>query len=296
MNEQMSEIDALYQTYQPFLFSIAYRMLGTITDAEDVVQDLFLNFTPDLTQINDMKAYLAKMITNRCLNFLNSARYKREIYTGPWLPEPQVHSTEHPLDKIINDEAVSYAFLVIMEQLSPAERAIFIFREALCYSYKEIAEVIGKSEANCRKIHSRAKKKLAGQWPLSTGKAEKHNHLVKTFIKASTTGEMSELIEALSEDVIVVTDGGGKVTSALNPIYSKTNVAAFLLGISKKGAFKGKLMPVKVNDRPGILQIIDGEPSHVISFTLDKNEKYIERIYIVLNPDKLSHIAISGLS
>lgn len=151
------DLETLYKNYHTYLFSIAYRMLGTVTDAEDIVQDLFLSVKIEIKDVENVKAYLAKITINRCLNFLNSARYKREIYTGPWLPEPYVTPAQQPLDKIITDEAISYAFLVLMERLTPTERAVFVLREAFSYNYKDIVEVLEKTEANCRKIYSRAK-------------------------------------------------------------------------------------------------------------------------------------------
>ncbi|MBO0998094.1 RNA polymerase sigma-70 factor [Bacillus sp. SD075] len=286
------ELDTLYKTYQPFLFSIAYRMLGSVTDAEDIVHDLFLQFKLDTEQIKDMKAYLAKMTTNRCLNFLNSARKRREVYTGPWLPEPRVSETEQPLDKVVTDETVAYAFLVLLEQLSPVERAVFVLREAFTYSYEDIAEMLEKNEVNCRKIYSRAKRKLQNDMPVHMEDAEHVETLAKKFIKASTTGNFEEFLDLLTEDVVLVTDGGGKVRSALNPIENKRRVSSFLKGVAAKGGFIGDLLPVMVNGQEGILQMKHGQPIKVICFELDSNQKNIRKIFIVSNPDKLNHIPV----
>jgi RNA polymerase sigma-70 factor (TIGR02957 family) len=286
------ELDTLYKTYQPFLFSIAYRMLGSVTDAEDIVHDLFLQLKLDTDQIKDLKAYLAKVTTNRCLNFLKSARKRREVYTGPWLPEPRVHQTEQPLDKIVTDETVSYAFLVLLEQLSPVERAVFILREAFAYDYEDIAGMLEKTEVNCRKIYSRAKRKLKNDLPFHPENTERVDLLAKTFIKASMTGNFEEFIDILTEDVVLVTDGGGKVIAALNPIVNKQRVSAFLKGISAKGSFIGELLPVMVNGQKGILQVKEGHPVKVICFELDSKQKNIRRIFIVSNPDKLNHIPV----
>lgn len=288
----MVELDTLYKTYQPFLFSIAYRMLGSVTDAEDIVHDLFLQLKLDTDQIKDMKAYLAKVTTNRCLNFLKSARKRREVYTGPWLPEPRVHQTEQPLDKIVTDETVSYAFLVLLDQLSPVERAVFVLREAFAYDYGDIARMLEKTEVNCRKIYSRAKRKLKNDLPVHPKNTERVDLLAKTFINASMTGNFEEFIDILTEDVVLVTDGGGKVISALNPIVNKQHVSAFLKGISAKGSFIGELLPVIVNGQKGILQVKEGHPVKVICFELDSKQKNIQRIFIVSNPDKLNHISV----
>lgn len=286
------EFATLYKTYQPFLFSIAYRMLGSVTDAEDIVHDLFLQLKIDTVQIKDLKAYLAKVTTNRCLNFLKSARKRREIYTGPWLPEPRVHQTEQPLDKIVTDETVSYAFLVLLDQLSPVERAVFVLREAFAYDYGDIAGMLEKTEVNCRKIYSRAKRKLKNDMPVHPENTERVDLLAKTFIKASMTGNFEEFIDILTEDVVLVTDGGGKVISALNPIVNKQRVSAFLKGISAKGSFIGELLPVMVNGQKGILQVKEGHPIKVICFELDSKQKNIRSIFIVSNPDKLNHIPV----
>ncbi|MDQ0859621.1 RNA polymerase sigma-70 factor [Bacillus sp. V2I10] len=286
------ELDTLYKTYQPFLFSIAYRMLGSVTDAEDIVHDLFLQLKLDTDQIKDLKAYLVKVTTNRCLNFLKSARKRREIYTGPWLPEPRVHQTEQPLDKVVTDETVSYAFLVLLDQLSPVERAVFVLREAFAYDYGDIAGILEKTEVNCRKIYSRAKRKLKNDMPVHLENTERVDLLAKTFIKASMTGNFEEFIDILTEDVVLVTDGGGKVIAALNPIVNKQRVSAFLKGISAKGSFIGELLPVIVNGQKGILQVKEGYPIKVICFELDSKQKNIRRIFIVSNPDKLNHIPV----
>ncbi|MGE6257275.1 RNA polymerase sigma-70 factor [Heyndrickxia sporothermodurans] len=286
-------LETVYKTYQPFLFSIAYQMLGSVTDAEDIVHDLFLKLKLETDQIKDLKAYLAKMTTNRCLNFLKSARKRREIYTGPWLPEPQVHQEDQPFERVIADESVSYAFLVLLDLLSPIERAVFVFREVFAYEYKEIAGMLDKTEVNCRKIYSRAKQKLKNDLPIHPVTNEHVDLLTKTFIKATGNGNFEKFINMLTEDVVLVTDGGGKVIAAINPIISKERVSAFLKGITAKGSFIGELLPVIVNGQKGILQMKEGRPSKVISFDLDSSKKNIERIFIVSNPDKLNRISIS---
>ncbi|MDM5308237.1 RNA polymerase sigma-70 factor [Peribacillus frigoritolerans] len=286
------ELDTLYKTYRPFLFSIAYRMLGSVTDAEDIVHDLFLQLKLDTDEIKDMKAYLAKITTNRCLNFLKSARKRREVYTGPWLPEPRVNETDQPLDKVVTDETVAYAFLVLLEQLSPVERAVFVLREAFTYSYEDIAEMLEKNEVNCRKIYSRAKRKLQNDRPVHPEDTKHVDLLAKKFIKASATGNFEEFLDLLTEDVVLVTDGGGKVLSALNPIVTRQRVSAFLKGISAKGGFIGELLPVMVNGQEGILQMKEGKPIKVICFELDPEQKNIRKIFIVTNPDKLNHIPV----
>ncbi|GAA0414369.1 MAG: RNA polymerase sigma-70 factor [Bacillota bacterium] len=287
------EFKKMYKEYQPYLFSIAYRMLGSVTDAEDIVHDSLLQMNQKTAHIKDLKSYLAKTTTNHCINFLKSARTQRETYTGTWLPEPQVHFIKQPLDKVITDEAISYAFLVLMEQLTPTERAVFVLKEAMAYHYVEIANIINKTEVNTRKIYSRAKKKLQNDlFSAHTNHADRAENLTKSFLDATTTGDFDEFIHVLTEDVVLVTDGGGKVLAAIYPILNKRRVSAFLKGIFSKGSFSGKLYAVIVNGQQGILQVKDGRPVKIITFALDRSQKNISRIYIVSNPDKLNRISI----
>lgn len=289
----MMKLEALYEKYQPFLFSVAYRMLGSVSDAEDIVHDLFLQLNLESIVVNDIKAYLAKAVTNRCLNRLNSAQKRREIYTGPWLPEPQVHQYSQGLvEKVVTDEKVSYAFLVLLEQLSPLERAVFVLREAFDYDYRGIAEILGKTDVNCRKVYSRAKQKLKKDIPAYQKNTEEVNLLAKAFIKASTTGDFEEFMDTLTDDVVLVTDGGGKVLSALKPIVSKQRVFAFLEGITGKNAFAGELLLTMVNDQSGIMQIKDGRLIRVICFEFEAQQRKIRNIFIISNPDKLKHISV----
>ncbi|HDX9577369.1 TPA: hypothetical protein ROX88_000861 [Bacillus pseudomycoides] len=189
------------------------------------------------------------------------------------MPEPQIHQTEQLLDKVVTDETVSYAFLVLLDQLSPVERAVFVLREAFAYDYGDISGILEKTEVNCRKIYSRAKRKLKNDIPVHPENTERVDLLAKTFIKASMTGSFYEFIDILTEDVVFVTDGGGKVIAALNPIVSKQRVSAFLKGISAKGSFIGELLPVTVNGQKGILQVKEGHPIKVICFELDSKQK-----------------------
>ncbi|OEH94253.1 RNA polymerase [Bacillus solimangrovi] len=289
----MNEFETIYNTYRSHLFSIAYRMLGSISDAEDIVHEVFLHITQiNIEQITDLKAYLSKMTNNRCLNLLQSARHRRETYVGPWLPEPKIQTLDQPFEKIIKDESISYAFLLLLEQLSPIERSVFVLRETLAYDYNEIANILDKTEVNCRKIFSRAKRKLNGVTSTSLTNSKQVDLLTKTFIQASVTGNFDQFINTLTEDVVLVTDGGGKVIAALNPIISKQRVSAFLQGIASKGSFYGELQPIIINGQSGVLHVQDGQPLKAIYFALDQTETNIKKIYIISNPDKLRHISL----
>ncbi|MGY4691619.1 RNA polymerase sigma-70 factor [Salibacterium sp. K-3] len=283
----MVELESMYKTYQQHVFSTAYRMLGSITEAEDIVQDVFLHMHHfDKDNIHDLKAYLTRMTANRCLNYLKSAKKRREVYPGPWLPEPQIMQAEQPLEKILTEETVSYAFLVLLEQLAPVERMVFVLREVLHYNYTETAEILNKSKVNCRKIYSRAKRKLQSE-SVYPEHIEETEQLAQTFMKAAATGDFDDFIDMLGDDIVLYSDGGGKARSAIYPIISKQRVAAFLRGISAKGSFIGEFHSIIINGQRGILQVQEGRPVKVICFKLDQQQKNIQNLYIIVNPDKL---------
>ncbi|WP_258567509.1 RNA polymerase sigma-70 factor [Paenibacillus anseongensis] len=297
MEPQLHNIEDLYKTYKSHLFAIAYRMLGSSSDAEDMVQDLFIGMHGYLNDnINNMKSYLSKMMINRCLNELKSARKKRISYVGNWLPEPLVQlSEDNPLDSIERHDTISYAFLVLMEKLTPLERAVFILREVFAYEHSEIAEMFNKTEVNCRKIYSRVKKKV----DLSTEKNDylmmhpvEEKELVTRFISALSNGNVQSLVDLLTEDVILVADGGGKVSAAAVPVYMKERVLKILQALSSKFPETDAHL-VEVNDQQGILLTKDGVPSGVISFEWDAYKLAVQRIFIILNPDKLKHLSSS---
>jgi RNA polymerase sigma-70 factor (TIGR02957 family) len=286
--------ETTYATYQPLLHSIAYRMLGSFSEAEDLVQDVFVDYSRlDASDISNEKAYLIRMVTNRSLNLNQSARKRKEVYTGEWLPEPDVVTVKQdPAELYDLHESISYALLVMLEQLSAVERAVFILRESLQYDYEEIAACLQKSEANCRKIYSRAKEKLQREresLPVNSDKAEP---LAVTFMEAAASGNFDKLISLLTEEAILVSDGGGKVRAAIFAIISRTRVMAFLQGVIPKTFLGDDHQFAIVNGQFGIITIIDGKPRSVISFRLDETEQRVERIYVMLNPDKLKHVRL----
>ncbi|WP_307893029.1 RNA polymerase sigma-70 factor [Bacillus swezeyi] len=280
-----------YQTYRSLLFSIAYRMIGSIQDAEDMVQELFADLQEkDISQMEHVQSYLTKSITNRCINFLNSARNKREVYVGEWLPEPQVMlSDQNPADFVEKKEMVSYAFMVIMSRLNPVERAVFMFREVFGYQYKEISSIIGKSEASCRKIYSRLQNKL--EMDISAlSKPEEEQQLAELFIDSAKTGDFKEFARRLTEEAVLFTDGGGKVRSALRPIYGRSRIFAFFTGIVSKGRFTGRFVPAEINGQKGVLIVRNNRPVYIICFAWNPEGNSIKNVYIVSNPDKLKQI------
>ncbi|SFL85875.1 RNA polymerase sigma-70 factor, ECF subfamily [Gracilibacillus orientalis] len=280
----------LYAMYKPLLFTVAYRMLGSIKDAEDIVHDVFMHLEKlDLSTIDDPKAYLAKMTTNKSLNYLQSSTKKREVYPGPWLPEPIVNPDANaPLENLLKEESISYAFVVLLHQLTELERCIYILRVVLTFDYAFISSILNRSEQSCRKVYSRAKQKLQQNKSFNKATKEEANELAKIFLRAVESGQFDPFIDYLSKDVVLVSDGGGKVLSAMYPIISKKRVVAFLQGIHKRGTFQGQLSIVKVNEEIGILQQQHDKPAKLLTF--DYTEAGVQNIYIVMNPNKLKEI------
>ncbi|MDO3408282.1 RNA polymerase sigma factor SigJ [Saccharibacillus sp. CPCC 101409] len=304
------DTERLYTRYRPLLFSLAYRMLGTAADAEDVVHDVFIRLEEQPIEAKaHMKAYLCKMTTNRCLDVLKSARVKREVYIGPWLPEPVPTGEHDPAAVYLQDESVSYAILLLLESLEPEERAVYILREAFAFDYRTIAEAVGRSEASCRKTMSRLRPKLAAALPeaglLSAAEAEP---LARQFLHAARTGDMQGMMELLHPDVVLRADGGGRVTAAVRPVSGASSVAAFLGGLFRKyiglaanpesapepdanNAVQAAGEPLSlrsVNGRTGIV-FTDGQTANTV-FVVEASAGRITSVYVVRNPEKLERI------
>lgn len=289
--------EALYRDYKPLLFSLAYRMLGNVMDAEDTVHEAFiaLNRT-EPEHVRSRKSYLCKIVANRCLDRLKSASKQREIYVGPWLPEPIVEDHEadaDPVRSFLRKESVSTAYMLLLQQLSAVERVVFLLREALQYEYEEIGEIVGKSATNCRQIFHRAKRGLESK----TAETEtphlraQTGALVEQFVKALASGDIAALLQVLSADAVLYSDGGGKVTAAVRPILGAERISQFLAGLLAKvpDGFSFKL--ADVNGLPGIVTYVYGQPSSVFSFHAANG--CIASVYIVVNPDKLEHVPLT---
>ncbi len=273
-----------YEQYKPLLFSLGYRMLGSIVEAEDLVQETFLKaYQVDEENIDNIKAFLCKIMTNRCLDVLKSARHKREQYIGPWNPEPLLLEND-PSDTLIQKEGLSFAFLRMMEHLTPDERVVLVLKEVYEYSYREIANIIEKKEENCRKLFSRAKQKVSKIEGESLD-YEANQSIVNRFIQAFQTQNMPALLALIHENVTLYSDGGGKVNAAIRPIVSCPNVLALLYGIVKKAPSDFYFEIKNINGQPGIVNYMNGALQSVISFYI-KQEQILE-IYISMNPDKL---------
>ncbi|RED59319.1 RNA polymerase sigma factor SigJ [Cohnella lupini] len=282
----------LYKKYKALLFKLAYQLTGSVSDAEDVVQDVFLKiYDVPPEKLAEPKAYLCKMVTNRCRDLHKAARKKREEYFGEWLPEPFLNSGEDAMESVVRDDLLSYGMLVLLERLSPSERIVFVLREALDFEYREIAELIEKSEVNCRKLFSRASAKM-GLDPEETVQPEAANQeWVNGFLDALKQGNMNQILSMLDQDVVLVTDGGGKVQAAVNPIKTREFVARFLLGpIRQAATINGEVAIeiLRINGQPAFV-LRSEQGIHTIGmFHLEGDS--IRNLYVVRNPDKLKHL------
>ncbi|WP_180954153.1 RNA polymerase sigma-70 factor [Bacillus sp. M6-12] len=282
-----------YSQFHPLLFSIAYRMLGTVSDAEDIVQDVYVHAEEiTIDHVQNKKAYLCKMVTNRCIDHLKSAGRKREFYTGPWLPEPLIFTENDPETKVVNEEMISFAFLLLLEKLKPMERAVFILREVLDYDYRTIAQIVNRSESNCRKIFSRSKNKF----PLKNEEDQafldpNKDEIIQKFVLALHHGQTQTIEKLLCDDVTLYSDGGGKVYAALKPVHSKAQVVrfiGFLLAQNHSEEKPAFVKMVNVNGQTGLLVNGEDDVKTVICFHVENNQ--IANIYIVRNPEKLQHV------
>lgn len=274
-----------FERHRSLLFSIAYRMLGSVAEAEDVVQEAYLRWreVPE-GEVRSPKSYLSAVVTRLSIDRLRSAR--REEYIGPWLPEPLISDRAEELaahDEL--DESLSMAFLVLLESLNPVERAVFLLREVFDYDYEEISSIVRKSEANCRQIARRARQSVAARRPRFERSLEKEKMLIERFVEACMSGDMEGLLELLSEDVTLWSDGGGKVAAAPYPIHGPEKVARFLVGVLRTVPPGFFAHPARVNGGPGAIGYVDDHPTGVVA--LDVAEGRIRRVRIVVNPDKL---------
>jgi RNA polymerase sigma-70 factor, ECF subfamily len=278
--------------HRPLLFSIAYRMLGSVMEAEDAVQDTFLRWqsvAERKEEIRSSKAWLVAAITRLSIDRLRSAQRQRENYVGVWLPEPLMNATSesHNPSGALAD-AISTAFMVILETLTPEERAVFILREAFDYNYSEISAIVGKSEVNCRQIARRAKEHLAQPGQQRSIDPAQAEALVHQFLSACRDGDVASLMTLLAEDSTLISDGGGRVRAALRPIQGAERITRFLFGIRKNVPADAEFRFENFNGGKGILVVLSGVPISVLTFSVAGSQ--IAAIFIVSNPEKLRHL------
>jgi RNA polymerase sigma factor (sigma-70 family) len=285
--------------YQPLLFSIAYGMTGSVGDAEDIVQDAFVGLTRARqagTVIADLKAYLTTAVTRLGINYLGSARVRRETYVGDWLPEPVVVPVGEPgpAEHAELADSLSMAFLVLLEALSPVERAVFMLREVFGYDYPAVARITGKTEVNCRQIFTRARQHIAagqagGGVPAAARRAE-GEELARRFFDAAAGGDLDALLTMLAPDVVFLGDGGGKAQALAQPLSGRQRVLRLLSGLFRRGQVLGTSLRLAwVNGQPGAVTY-DAEGRVVNVFALEIAGGTVQAIRSVVNPDKLGHL------
>lgn len=293
--------------YRPLLFSIAYGMTGSVGDAEDIVQDAFLGLTRARqagTTIASPKAYLTTAVTRLGIDYLRSARVRRETYVGDWLPEPVVVPAAGPAPAADGPgpaehaelaDSLSMAFLVLLEALSPTERAVFMLREVFGYDYPAVARITGKSEVNCRQIFGRARQRIAagreaGGILTAPARRAEGEELARRFFEAAAGGDVDALLAMLAPDVVFHGDGGGKAQAVPRPLHGQVQVTRFLTGLFRRGrVLKGSLRLAWVNGQPGAVTY-DAEGRVVSVLALDVADGIVQAIQSVVNPDKLGHV------
>ncbi len=289
-----ASLAAEFTAYRPLVFAIAYRMLGSIAEAEDIVQEAFLRLHRAREKgiaVESPKAYLAAVGTRLAIDHLRSSRVRRESYVGAWLPEPVVQEKEPTLAQHVEmAESLSMAFLLILETLSPIERAVFLLREVFDYDYDEIASIVEKSEANCRQIFVRAKRHVdAGKRRFEPSPA-KRDELARRFFAACQEGNVQGLIDLLAREAAFYGDGGGKATAIMRPVLGRDRVARLLLGMFAKIKATGiRLQRVEVNAQPGAM-FLDPQGGIISVLSLEIADGVIRCVRSVVNPDKLHHL------
>jgi RNA polymerase sigma-70 factor (ECF subfamily) len=289
-------VTEVYAELRPLMFSIAYRMLGSASEAEDVVQEAFLRYHRESssgTAVDSPKAYLSTITTRLAIDQLRSARVRRERYVGTWLPEPVVTDAESDVEAHAETaDSLSMAFLVLLESLTPVERAVFLLHDVFDYGYEEIARVVGRNEQNCRQIAVRARRQVEAKRPRFEADRRQREELAQRFFEAVTNGDEAGLLGLLSQDVIAYGDGGGKAPAFPKPVYGREKVARLLLTAAERGqqerGVRGASF-VEINGQPGAV-FLDAENRPVAAVTLDIADGLVQTVRAVANPEKLDHL------
>ncbi len=282
---------AVFEEHRRLLFGIAYRMLGSVTDAQDMVQESYLRWQQAADEaIRSPRAWLTTVVTRLCLNHLELARVKRETYFGQWLPEPLVDErASDPAETSQLADSLSLAFLVLLETLSPTERAVFILREAFECEFPDIARIVEKSEANCRQILTRARQRIDERRPRFEASRAEAEKLVGTFVNALKNGDLEAMLARLSASVVLVSDAGQKPGALLQPLLGAEPVARAMLHATRKhGIEHADIRPASINGLPGFVRFQDGRAQSVLAFGVAGGR--IEAVFVISNPDKLRHL------
>jgi RNA polymerase sigma-70 factor (TIGR02957 family) len=289
-------VETLYRDLRPYAFAVAYRMLGTVSEAEDIVQDAFVRLqetaaTTIPTGIASPKAYVTTVVTRLAIDRLRSARTRRELYVGPWLPEPVVGPGVEPNQDAGESGTLTMAVLVLLESLSPVERAVFVLREGFAVDYAEIARIVAKSEIHCRQIATRARQQVEKRRPRFETSAARREALAGQFLLAATTGDLTGLVALLAQDAVFHGDGGGKAKAFPRPIEGRDAVVKLVLGLFAKGQQLGvRCEPYAVNGQPGFL-VRDPRGRLINVLSLDVHDDgTVHTVRSIVNPDKLGHL------
>ncbi|NYG20473.1 RNA polymerase sigma-70 factor (ECF subfamily) [Agromyces hippuratus] len=285
------------EALRPLMFSIAYRMLGSVADAEDVVQDAYLRLHEQEIageEIRNPDAFAVTVTTRLAIDVLRSARRNREVYVGPWMPEPLPDDDADPAHRIERDETLSFAFLAVLERLGPVERAVFLLREVFAYDYRDIAEVVDREEAACRQILHRAKARVAERRPRFDGIDERDSALADAFFAALQAGDVDGLIDRLADDVVFYGDGGGRAPAIQHPVHGAVAVARFLAGLVRRGSQVGVRFELRpVNGGPALW--VRGPDGALLSVLMvEFADGTAQVIANQLNPEKLAHLGPVG--
>jgi RNA polymerase sigma-70 factor (ECF subfamily) len=286
----INSVTDVYTELRPLLFSIAYRMLSSVADAEDVVQESFLRFHAADAEIESPKAYLSAVTTRLCIDHLRSARVRRESYVGEWLPEPLLTDEADPAQNVADADSLSMSFLLLLERLSPVERAVFLLHDVFGYDYREVAPIVERSPDNCRQIGVRARRHISENAPRFEPSRQERDELAHRFLAAFTEGDVDGLVALLAADVVVQGDSGGHSPSWPNAIVGREKVARLLIGLANDMRRMGiTLRPTQVNGQPGAtLHSTDGGLINV--FSVDIADGQVQTLRSVINPDKLHHL------
>ena len=287
-----------YQELRPLLFSIAYQMVGSASEAEDLVQEAYLRFHRAVAggaEVDSPKAYLSAVTTRLAIDHLRSARVRREQYVGAWLPEPLVTGEEaDPAGHAETADSLSLAFLVLLERLSPVQRAVFLLHEVFGYGYAEIAGLVGRSEDNCRQIAARARRHIEAGRPRFEASRREREELARRFFAAIDQGDTEGLVGLLAADAVLYGDGGGKAPALTAPVHGAERVARFLLGLARRGRAVGtRASPAEINGHPGLLTF-DPAGRLLGVLALDIADGHVQTVRSIVNPDKLGHLGPVG--
>jgi RNA polymerase sigma-70 factor (TIGR02957 family) len=277
-----------FVVHRNLLFTVAYEMLGSAADAEDVLQETWLRWVKvDLENVRDQRAYLVRITARQALNRLRTVKNRMEAYVGPWLPEP-VLTAPDVVEDVELAESVSMAIMLVLETLSPTERAVFVLREAFDVSYEEIAAAVDKSPAAVRQIAHRAREHVDARRPRVAVSPSEIREAQDSFQRAFETGDVQGLLNVLAPDVVLMTDGGGLRKASLRPIVGSEQVVRFMFGVQRKNGGEVTVGRSMVNGNPALVVHIDGEIDGVIAFRVE--DARIAGLYYVRNPEKLSHL------